>query len=160
LKWVGLVGCAGIAAGFVLSAIVYVRYDYKSADRRCYVSLDPRMGAGVTWVRVCVLSQRDNLGLWQKEKAGLDVSLHKSHERWQFYWRPAFDKRSDRSATYVDACVPFWLPFLVLSLPTAFLWYADRPSRTGYCWGCGYDLTGNTSGTCPECGEATALPNS
>ena len=24
------------------------------------------------------------------------------------------------------------------------------------CEGCGYDLTGNTSGTCPECGEAIA----
>ena len=28
-----------------------------------------------------------------------------------------------------------------------------RPSRRGVCARCGYDLTGNTSGTCPECGE-------
>lgn len=26
-----------------------------------------------------------------------------------------------------------------------------RPKR-GFCQTCGYDLTGNTTGTCPECG--------
>ena len=25
--------------------------------------------------------------------------------------------------------------------------------RLGLCYGCGYDLTGNVSGVCPECGE-------
>jgi hypothetical protein len=29
--------------------------------------------------------------------------------------------------------------------------------RRGLCVKCGYDLTGNLSGTCPECG--TAVPN-
>jgi len=27
-----------------------------------------------------------------------------------------------------------------------------RPAARLRCWKCGYDLTGNTSGTCPECG--------
>lgn len=26
------------------------------------------------------------------------------------------------------------------------------------CWYCGYDLTGNTSGVCPECGTSTETP--
>ena len=32
---------------------------------------------------------------------------------------------------------------------------AVRPSkpRPGHCQACGYDMTGNTSGRCPECGE-------
>jgi hypothetical protein len=29
-----------------------------------------------------------------------------------------------------------------------------RRLRRGCCPACGYDLTGNTSGTCPECGTA------
>jgi hypothetical protein len=29
-----------------------------------------------------------------------------------------------------------------------------RRRRKGLCLKCGYDLTGNTSGVCPECGEA------
>ena len=28
------------------------------------------------------------------------------------------------------------------------------PPPSGHCQSCGYDLTGNTSGRCPECGEA------
>jgi len=36
-------------------------------------------------------------------------------------------------------------------------WFArDRMRRAkGLCRNCGYDLTGNVSGVCPECGEAT-----
>ena len=29
-----------------------------------------------------------------------------------------------------------------------------RKPKPGYCLKCGYDLTGNESGKCPECGEA------
>ena len=31
-----------------------------------------------------------------------------------------------------------------------------RLSRIGLCPSCGYDLTANVSGVCPECGKATA----
>lgn len=34
-----------------------------------------------------------------------------------------------------------------------------RPAPPGHCRGCGYDLTGNVSGACPECGKAaTGMP--
>ena len=48
---------------------------------------------------------------------------------------------------------PLWLPLLVAVISTAFLWYRDRRPRPGHCQKCGYDLTGNISGRCPECGE-------
>ncbi len=51
--------------------------------------------------------------------------------------------------------VPLWLPLLALVLPTAVLWHCDRRSPKGHCQSCGYDLTGNESGVCPECGEST-----
>ncbi len=50
--------------------------------------------------------------------------------------------------------VPIWIVFVAFGLPTALLWYGDRQRRTrpGHCQKCGYDLTKNESGVCPECG--------
>jgi len=47
--------------------------------------------------------------------------------------------------------------FLTALLPLAALWgWRRRLSRTrkGLCSGCGYSLSGNVSGVCPECGQA------
>ena len=58
--------------------------------------------------------------------------------------------------------VPLYIPFALLALPTAFLFYRDyrdrrsvRWAREGRCVGCGYDLSG-VSGKCPECGREAA----
>jgi hypothetical protein len=53
-----------------------------------------------------------------------------------------------------DVVLPLWIPFLLVAFPTGTLFYLDRRRIPPHCClGCGYDLTGNTSGTCPECGE-------
>ena len=55
--------------------------------------------------------------------------------------------------------IPFWLLLLLDAIPTAWLWHRDRRRiRPGHCPGCGYDLTGNTSGVCPECGDKACPP--
>ena len=52
--------------------------------------------------------------------------------------------------------IPVWLLVVAVGFPTAFLWWRDRRPKTGFCKVCKYDLTGNVSGTCPECGTAVA----
>jgi hypothetical protein len=60
-----------------------------------------------------------------------------------------------RSTTVTLAQMPLWAPFVLTGLPGAYLWWRDRlPIRAGCCRKCGYDLTGNVSGRCPECGTA------
>lgn len=64
-------------------------------------------------------------------------------------------------AAYVDVTIPFWIPMLLIPPITAMLWF-DRLGRRlglvgrdyaiGFCNACGYDLQGNASGICPECG--------
>jgi hypothetical protein len=55
--------------------------------------------------------------------------------------------------------IPDWLPIPVLAAyPIAyFAWRIHRRRRPGHCLHCDYDLTGNESGACPECGEP--VPN-
>ena len=53
---------------------------------------------------------------------------------------------------------PFWQPvLLLLAYPVAaFAWRVfrgRRRNRMGLCERCGYNLTGNISGVCPECGQ-------
>jgi hypothetical protein len=50
------------------------------------------------------------------------------------------------------ACLPsIWLVHRLWQLPKRL---RGRLAKVGFCRACGYDLTGNTSGTCPECGTA------
>lgn len=48
--------------------------------------------------------------------------------------------------------VPFWCPLVLVAITTVVLWFRDRGYPAGHCLTCGYDLTGNVSGVCPECG--------
>ena len=51
---------------------------------------------------------------------------------------------------------PLWIPFVLIGTPTALLWWRDRRPKAGFCKVCKYDLTGNVSGICPECGASTS----
>jgi len=49
--------------------------------------------------------------------------------------------------------LPLWIPFLLVAVPTSIWFRRDRRRIPPHCCQrCGYDLTGNTSGVCPECG--------
>ncbi|MHC4092819.1 MAG: hypothetical protein ACYSVY_21515, partial [Planctomycetota bacterium] len=68
----------------------------------------------------------------------------------QIVWLPEYT--STPRATYVR--VPLWVLLATVALATAILWYRDRRPPKGHCRGCGYNLRGNVSGVCPECGVA------
>jgi len=57
---------------------------------------------------------------------------------------------------------PLWPALLVLfaaiGVPTAILSWRDRRLPPGHCRKCGYNLTGNVSGRCPECGTPATDP--
>ena len=52
------------------------------------------------------------------------------------------------------AFIPVWLLVVAAGFPTAILWWPDRRPEVGFCEVCKYDLTGNVSGRCPECGTS------
>jgi len=54
--------------------------------------------------------------------------------------------------------VPFWFLAAITSLlPLAWINW-KRKQKPGHCRNCYYDLTGNTSGVCPECGKPFIQP--
>ncbi len=48
--------------------------------------------------------------------------------------------------------VPLWCPLILVMLVTAAWWRRGSRVPAGLCPKCTYDLTGNVSGVCPECG--------
>ena len=94
------------------------------------------------------------------------VVRYTSTQPWNYWntryaWTPSVFSRNDifwndslRGGWSITAVlIPFWVPFVVAASLTVFLWRRDRPPRVkpGHC-PCGYDLRGNESGVCSECG--------
>lgn len=77
-----------------------------------------------------------------------------NHVGRQFWWVDDLDVRNWRFLP-----VPHLFANFVLWMVFFLLYFAARRRRAGHCHACDYDLTGNESGICPECGaavEATA----
>ena len=64
-------------------------------------------------------------------------------------WLP---KKLSNASNDTFLLVPFWMILVIVAIPTFILWRRDRRYPEGCCQGCGYDLTGNESGVCSECG--------
>lgn len=52
--------------------------------------------------------------------------------------------------------LPLWVPGLVCLLWLGYLLGRGGRYQSGQCQDCGYNLRGNVSGVCPECGERVA----
>ena len=74
-----------------------------------------------------------------------------------FHWLE-YTSDSNGEIPWTVARVPLWTVFAVVVTPTAFMFYRDRRRiPPGHCQKCSYDLSGNVSGKCPECGKPIAL---
>lgn len=69
-------------------------------------------------------------------------------------WWPAGTRRANFWAVHI----PLWMPAVLFGASFRYVYPPyrryKRRKRLGLCLTCGYDLTGNESGKCPECGTA------
>lgn len=79
-------------------------------------------------------------------------------------WYPLYGPgRMSSTAVIAFVFIPFYCT-LTMFLGLAVGWVITKAQwfqqfRKGQCRRCGYDLTGNVSGTCPECGGKASSPN-
>jgi hypothetical protein len=59
----------------------------------------------------------------------------------------------DSGATACAIVFPLWIMAVIAAILTCLRWRISGRDLPGHCLGCGYNLTGNVSGICPECGE-------
>lgn len=69
-----------------------------------------------------------------------------------FPWLPQLNFEAGNYSAFI----PYWVLLFPSAIATLWLWRSDRYVKIG-CTQCGYDLTGNVSGICPECGEPTSF---
>jgi hypothetical protein len=138
LKWVGSVACGLTAALWVGTKWRHFQY--------CH-----RYGTVGTVTNFVWVSNVDYTPYYGKG-FGM-IKKNNAPPRW---W-PSVDQGTyvGGTRTWWQVRIPFWCVFLPVGIPTAFLWYRDRRPPKGHCRNCGYDLTGNVSGVCPECGQPT-----
>ncbi len=117
--------------------------------------------AGVTFAETSfrIWLQDGKIGLGVSGDAGKGFYSHLwTNEPFQIrYW----DFKTSTGIIASDITGTYWrgffTPILYPLIPsmgiTIWLFIRSRRPRAGHCMSCGYDLTGNTSGQCPECGH-------
>jgi len=145
-KWVGLVLCVLLAAVFV-------------ASRWMGIGAQTLSTQGVHWDASV---ERGRLALYEEVSPDVTVPERRSSFRVWFNVPPTLNLWIDwshRALINGDRVrrvrVPFWMPLLLLAVPTVWLWRADRRAKPWQCAKCRYDLRGLEGGVCPECGEPT-----
>ena len=140
VKWTGLAMCALLGSAWVVSQFM----------GGAYIGATTTLGVsrGAVGMLVYTPDPGDYIG-W------IGYRLNAVDPRW---W-PSYDDRTSPQTSTLPRLrtrrlfVPLWIPLLPATIATVILWRRDR-IPPGHCRQCGYNLTGNVSGRCSECGHA------
>jgi len=131
LKWVGLLTCALLSLAIILT----------------------RWG-NIAW------TSGNHWGFFQWGAVAFGYHNRVDDFRWDIEWNISsgplflwFEYQPGTPTTASCFIIPLWLPLAMIGFPTILAWRRERPLPPDHCQKCGYDLTGNVSGVCPECGE-------
>ncbi len=132
-KWAGLLVCVLMVVAWVVN-LRWIAYCMSGSGI---------VGCAHGAVVIHIQEMYDPVGWRVFEKGGDGIA-----------WRHHLS-RFERSNRHSSLRIPLWMPLVVVAIPTAILWRRDRRRiLDGHCQKCGYDLTANVSGKCPECGTA------
>jgi len=80
------------------------------------------------------------------------------HDGWGWSgWKPRIESITSGGGI---VSIPIWIPAILLAGLSLWLGQSRGQSHSPLCRTCGYNLTGNVSGICPECGRPIPPPRS
>jgi hypothetical protein len=152
-------------AWLALAILLVASFQWKWHDPGIRVAGNVRVGASDGTIAIYNDSQPffdGTVGMsggpgWPRPKCPRDVSLRFPgftfhHFTWPGEWP---------TGTYWTFAVALIYPLILTAImPTLWLARYARTRRrraAGLCSGCGYSLTGNISGVCPECGKVNEV---
>ncbi len=127
------------------------------------VRLGPPVGPSFLITRGCIVVSFVDIPqrlLDRQERATRKNRVDKSSVEYWKLWPsdgaifllPSYSVMSDGDkVAYHTLVIPHWLTNLIAWSLFFILWRKSRKHPKGHCQSCGYDLTGNESGACPEC---------
>ena len=137
LKWAGLAACGLIVFAFGLSRFWSI---------------------GLRWGHYYGAIDAHAVEFRYTEMLGIDRlrwTIRRNMFAKRIQWWPSSNQFSPRTIARTTIYqIPFWMPLALIGIPTILAWRRDRRIPPGHCRKCRYDLTGNESGVCPECGKA------
>lgn len=157
LKWCGVGVCAAILCMWAASLSHEVVGFY---DRDGGTDADPGLNSvsirpGVLHLRIDRINRQNGPGLWTWTIEHVSRSRRDSLLTWFGFGLPSIR----RSAWATDFFVPLWSLLILPAFPTVCFFRSDRRrQQPGHCVTCGYNLTGNVSGVCSECGLRLTQP--
>lgn len=148
LKWIGLALCLCLSATWIGSR--WWGFRWMSSDVHLF------FGISGGCVHVGMLDEpvpgaRSSPVI----KELLETGVYQRDSRARAQSRPC-SLRIDRFTLVTAVAVPLWMPLILVLTPTIGLCWRDRRVPAGHCPSCGYNLTGNVTGRCPECGKPIA----
>jgi len=146
-KWGGVTLCILFSGLLLVSERWPFNVQYWPCENSDIMVIDG--GISIVWT-----TPPDPLGYVRTTVSRMPAS---SATRWHFGWFHWYREEWVRDMLYTTTylTVPVWFLLASAILPTGYLFWTDRKAKPGHCAACGYSLTGNTSGTCPECGAET-----
>lgn len=148
-KWTGLVVFVLIVVAWGLSLRWFVRHEQNGLAAGCAhgtVTVVTGSWVGDGGTKVARLTP-------QTIQTVFDAILATYHANSGFHWPRVTKAGVSHGVPPTFLFIPLWLPLVVVAIPTSILFYRDHKRiPPGHCQECGYNLTGNESGICPECG--------
>lgn len=153
-QWAGTACCAALLAAWLISGWTHPSRDLP-LNWKDYDDVDITLSQGRIMTTLSRTREIAELFLI----AEVDISEFEALPSHGWRFEPWFDSRFNEC--HAKVATPLWIPFVLIALPTAYLWKQDlvaaRRVRAGLCRKCKYDRSGlSPSAPCPECNAATS----